>query len=87
MTQPTVDVNELLHGGVRAVGTTHDRSMGETYTLAAKLLVTAEPTIDEYTPKSDPLLDEMLVNAARTAYERGLLEDESWVDSAAEEQN
>ena len=79
MTQPTVDIDELLHGGMRAIASYHDLDMEGAYVLAAKLMVNIEPELDEYNPNGDPILDEMLINAARTAHERGLLEDEDWV--------
>jgi hypothetical protein len=81
MTQPSVDIDDLLHGGMRAIATIHELSLEEAYVIAAKLLVVSEPEIDEYTPESDPNLDEALVNAARAAHDRGLLENESWADS------
>lgn len=84
MTQPSVDINDLLHGGMRAIATINEQSLEETYVIAAKLMVVSEPEIDEYTPQSDPDLDEALVNAARTAHDKGLLENESWVNSNSE---
>jgi hypothetical protein len=81
MTQPSVDIDDLLHGGMRAIANIHELSLEEAYVIAAKLMVVSEPKIDEYTPQSDPNLDKALVNAARTAHDRGLLENESWADS------
>jgi hypothetical protein len=81
MTQPSVDIDDLLHGGMRAIASIHELSLEEAYVIAAKLMVVSEPEIDEYTPQTDPNLDEALVNAARAAHDRGLLENESWVNS------
>ena len=59
MVRPPADVPATLHGAMRELSEIYDIELGETYVLAAKLLVNLESELD-YNPNGDELLQTFL---------------------------
>lgn len=58
--RPQMNIDNRLHGAMKDVSNAHERDVGDIYSVAAKLVVRLDTSVDDYCPNDDPLLNDYL---------------------------